>query len=519
MILHFRSLAKVYYFHVLPLDTRIISTLIPKYCFGYFSTSSTSAVEGASNASSDQAKKSVDFRRNQDADVVIAKVLAAKGENEVLQSLLHDSRCNKIQITLSLVNRLLHRFQDDWKSALGVFRWVKTFSDYKPLPELYDKLVDILGKMKQMEKMQALLEEMREDNLVSLNTIAKVMRRFCGAGDWKEAVKTFDELENFGLEKNTESMNILLDTLCKEQKLDSAREIFLELQSHIPPNAYTFNIFIHGWCKIKRVEEAHWTIQEMKGHGFRPCVISYSTIIQFYCSQSKFWRAFEMLDEMAAQGCPPNVVTYTTIMHSLTKSGDFKEALKISERMKLVGCKPDTLFYNALIHTLGRAGMVEEAIYVFRKEMPENNINPNTSTYNSMIAMFCHHRQEQRALEYLKNLENSPYCKPDVQSFYPLLKLYFQAKKIDKCMANLLDDVVNKHHLCLDLATFTLLIHGLCRADKCEWAYELFRSMISQSIEPRYLTCSLLLHEIRQKNMFDAAEVVEDFMKKMKKSS
>ncbi|PQM40325.1 pentatricopeptide repeat-containing protein [Prunus yedoensis var. nudiflora] len=195
-------------------------------------------------------------------------------------------------------------FKNDWKSALGVFRWAESRSDYKLTPDAYDMIVDILGKMRQMDKIMGLLEKMRQDNLVTLNTVGKVMRRFAGAGKWEDAVRMFDELGSFGLEKNTESMNLLLDTLCKENKVEQAREIFLELKSHISPNAHTFNIFIHGWCKIKRVEEAHWTIQEMKGHGCRPCVISYSTIILFYCHQYNFVKVYELFDEMEAQGCP-----------------------------------------------------------------------------------------------------------------------------------------------------------------------------------------------------------------------
>lgn len=514
MVLCGRILFKVTNCLLLPLESRSVSTFVSRNYFRLFSTSYYSSVESCS-VSGD---KCADSLRNHDINVVIAKVLAANSESEVFQSLVDEFGCNRIEVTHSLVARLLHRFQDDWKSALGVFRWVETYSGYKPLPELYDKLVDILGKMKEMEKMKALVEQMREDHLVSLNTISKMMRRFSGAGGWKEAVKTFDELENFGLEKNTESMNLLLDTLCKERKVEQARAVFLELKSHIPPDVKTYNIFIHGWCKIRRVEEAQWTIQEMKGQGFRPCVISYSAIIQFYCSENNFHKVYELLDEMQAQGCSPNIVTLTTIMHSLTKAGDIKEALQIVERMKLVGCKPDTQFYNALIHTLGRAGQIEEAQNVFMQEMPRNNIHPNTSTYNSMIAMFCHHRHEPRALQYLMKLENSPYCKPDVQSFYPLLKLYFHDGKTDKCLISLLDDMVKKHHLCLDLATFTLLIHGLCRANKCEWAYQLFQKMIGQNLKPRYVTCSLLLQEIKQKNMNDAAEMIENVMKRMKSS-
>lgn len=140
----------------------------------------------------------VDWARKSDLDAVIAKVLAAETGNDVVRSLVNDSKCNTIKVNDDLVNKLLHRFQDDWKSALGVCRWVEMLSVYKPKPEMYDKLVDILGKSKQMDYMRILVEGMCENRLVSLNTISKVMRRFAGAGDWKGAAKTFDELENFG---------------------------------------------------------------------------------------------------------------------------------------------------------------------------------------------------------------------------------------------------------------------------------------------------------------------------------
>ncbi|XP_031270356.1 pentatricopeptide repeat-containing protein At3g04130, mitochondrial isoform X1 [Pistacia vera] len=462
-----------------------------------------------------QQEQYVDSTRQPDLDVIISKVRLGSTEDEVFQSLKQDYVCNSMQLSHRLVDKLLRRFKDDWKSALGVFRWAGSFPGYEHTPEIYDSMVDILGKAKRMDQMRALLVEMNESRFITINTVAKVMRRFTGAGQWEDAVKTFDQLGTFGLEKNTETMNMLLDTLCKESKVEQARAIFLELKSHISPNAHTFNIFIHGWCKVNRVDEAHWTIQEMKGHGCRPCVISYSTIIQSYCHQYNFSKVYELLDEMQAQGCPPNVVTYTTVMCSLTKSQEYEEAIQIVDRMKMVGCKPDTLFYNCLIHTLGQAGRVQDAVHVFQVEMPKNGATPNTSTYNTMIAMLCHHAQVENAFHLLQEMENVEYCKPDTQTFFPLLKSCFKTGKTDIFLSQLLDDMVNKHHLSIDVSTYTLLIHGLCRANKCEQAYHLFEEMIGQEITPKYLTCRLLLDEVKLKNMYDAAEKIEDVMKKL----
>lgn len=439
-------------------------------------------------------------------------------ENGVLQSLLRNQLCCRIQPSSRLVDKLLQRFEDDWKSALGVFQWAGSQSGYTHTTEAYDRMMDILGKMKQFEKMYSLVEEMRGADLITLNTVAKVMRRLAGAGRYEDVVKTFDDLGNFGLEKGVDSMNLLLDTLCKERRVERAREIFLELKANIPPNAHTFNIFVHGWCKAGRVDEANWTILEMKGCGIRPCVITYSTILQAYCNKFNFRKVNELLDEMKAQGCPPNVVTYTTLMHSLAKSQQYEEALQIFERMKTDGCKLDTLVYNSLIHILGKANQLNKAIHIFEVEMRLNGIIPSVSTYNTMIAVFCHYSLEQSALNVLREMENSVTCKPDLLTYNPLLKLYFKMGKTDDILHKLLHDMIHKHHLSLGLGTYTLLIHGLCRAGKCEWAYHLFEEMTSLDITPRYRTCRVLLEELEDKNMYDFVERIKTYVKQLKDS-
>jgi pentatricopeptide repeat protein len=85
-------------------------------------------------------------------------------------------------------SKLLHRLKDDWKVCVGCVQMGESRSGYEHTQEAYDMLVDRLGKMKQMGKMKAVLEEMGQCQLVGLSTVAKVMRRFAGAGQCEEAV-------------------------------------------------------------------------------------------------------------------------------------------------------------------------------------------------------------------------------------------------------------------------------------------------------------------------------------------
>ena len=432
---------------------------------------------------------------------------------DVIERLELDKSCSKIQISSSLVESLLSGFRDDWKSALGFFRWACSCSTYKHTSTSYTRMVDLLGKMKQFGRMLELVNEMHMEGFLTLDTLAKVMRRFTGASKKEQAIKIFDELELYGITKNTEAMNILLDTLSKERYVETAREIFLELKPVIPPNAYTFNIFIHGWCKINRMDEAEWTVLEMKGYGFQPSVITYSTMIEAYCKKTTIDRAYELLDMMIAEGCTPNVVTYTVIMHLLAKSHRYDAALNVVDRMNVTGCKPDRIFFNSLIYVLGKAGRLTEAIRVFERDMDQNGVTPDLTTYNTVISIFCHHSLVEEALKILEKMENAS-CIPDLLSFTPLLKLCIKRGEIEDMLSFLINEMVNKHQLSLDLATFSLLIHGLCKNGRLDWAFLLFEEMVNQEIVPRNQTWKLLLKEAEEKSMSSTVEKIKDLVKK-----
>ncbi|WOL03497.1 hypothetical protein Cni_G12217 [Canna indica] len=383
---------------------------------------------------------------------------------------------------------------------------------YKHTEFAHDRMVDLLGKMRQIDRMWELVEKMNQEGFLTLKTIAKVMRRLAGARRWKDVIEFFDNLEYMGCVKNTEVMNLLLDTLCKEKRVEVARETFLVLKNHIAPNAYTFNIFVHGWCSIQRIDEALWTIQEMRGLGFRPTVITYSIIIKAYCNQLNLAKAYEILDRMVAEGCIPNIITYTTLMNLHAKSRQLDEALSIVDKVKSAGCKPDTLFYNSLINILGRTGQLSEALHIYEVEMKMNGVHRNTSTYNTMISILCYHKQWQNALNVLEEMKKS-LCMPDLQTYRPLLKLFFSEEELDVQIHSLLNDIVIKRHLSFDLDTYTTLIHGLCRVGNIGCATTLFDEMIDREIQPRRRTCNMLMQEVEQRNMYHYVEKIWNFTK------
>ncbi|PKA58269.1 Pentatricopeptide repeat-containing protein [Apostasia shenzhenica] len=413
--------------------------------------------------------------------------------------------CNcSMKISKDLIDQILTRFSNDWIPSLGFFRWVEFHVGCKNSPETYDMMVDILGKSKQFDIMWQLIEEMAHlSGLISLSTMTKVIRRLAGAARWKEAIAAFHEMENFGIKKNTESMNVLLDSLCKEKSTMRATVAFLNLRKEIPPNASSFNILIHGLCKAGKLEEAWQTMEEMKEYGFKPCVITYTSLIEAHCFGRDFQMVESILREMQTEKCVPNVITYTIIMHSLGKANETQAAFWVLERMKRDGCMPDASFYNSLIYILGREGRLREAYNVY-EDMCKAGIFPNAATFNTLISACCSHSQEKNALKLLVEMEEKSSCKPEIKTYAPLLKLSCRRKWM-RVLLFLLGHMFRRD-ISIDLGTYTLLVHGFCRNGKVKHACIYYEEMIWKGFVPKQHTNYLLLEALERKNM-DAAKL------------
>ncbi|XP_008804966.1 pentatricopeptide repeat-containing protein At3g22670, mitochondrial [Phoenix dactylifera] len=414
-----------------------------------------------------------------------------------------------VKISEGFVNKILRRFNNDWVPAFGFFMWAGAQIGYKHSSDSYDVMVDILGKSKQFDVMWGLIDEMVQlGGLVSLTTMTKVMRRLAGACRWNEAIKMFHDIEKFGVKKDTLAMNILLDALCKERSIKHAIHAFLELRNEIPPNASSFNVIIHGWCKARKLEEAWQTMEEMRKFGFNPCVVTYTSLIEAYCMEKNFRMVDAILDEMHAHGCTPNVVTYTIIMHALGKAKETHEALKVCDKMRRDGCTPDTSFYNSLIYIVGRAGRLRDANDIY-EEMCKNGISPNVNTYNTLISAACDHSQEESALKLLLKMEESS-CKPNIKTYIPLLKLCCK-KKWTKLLLYLLAYMCKKD-VSLDLSTYTLLVHGLCQNGKLDQACLFFEEMVSKGFIPKENTYNIIIKALERGNMERVKAKVQQLM-------
>ncbi|MCI34124.1 pentatricopeptide repeat-containing protein, partial [Trifolium medium] len=89
----------------------------------------------------------------------ISNVLKERHSSHELVAQALDSR--GFRVSNSLVMQILKRFSNDWVPAFGFFIWAKTQTPYVHSPEVYNLMVDILGKSKEFDLMWDLVKEMK----------------------------------------------------------------------------------------------------------------------------------------------------------------------------------------------------------------------------------------------------------------------------------------------------------------------------------------------------------------------
>ena len=74
------------------------------------------------------------------------------------------------------------------------------------------------------------------------------------------------------------------------------------------PNVMTINIMIDRLCKNQRLDDAYNLFESLREWGCKPDVVTYSSAIDGLGRQHKFDEAYRLFKRMLDEGHAPNVV-------------------------------------------------------------------------------------------------------------------------------------------------------------------------------------------------------------------
>jgi len=99
-------------------------------------------------------------------------------------------------------------------------------------------------------------------------------------------------------------------------------------QNNCPPNVFTYNALISGFCRVERWEEAKWSLSRMKEGGLPPNKDIYTSLISCCCKLSLYSEAASHMNSMVECGYIPHLESYRFLRNFEKAKSVFRESLE-----------------------------------------------------------------------------------------------------------------------------------------------------------------------------------------------
>lgn len=415
-------------------------------------------------------------------------------------------------VSSDLVEEVLARVRNDWKSAYTVFLWAGSQQGYKHNLRVYHTMIAILGKLKQFNLAWGLIREMKDKGMVTHQTLLIMMRRYSAAGDVGRAVRTFHGLEKFKLKVDINAFQGLLGALCRYNNVEDAEKLLYLNKNVFDYETKSFNIVLNGWCNlIISVVEAKRFWKVMMNNSITPDAFSYSSMICCFSKAGNLHDVLKFFDDMKNRGCAPDLKVYNSVVYALAKGKCVKEAYNLLNVMTEKGFTPNAVTYNSLIKPLCKALRVKDADKVF-SEMLQKGHAPSIRTFHAFFNVL---RDSKEILKLLERMIESK-CNPTIETFIMLIRKFCRWRQYENVF-KLWNDM-EKHRLNPDRSAYTVLIHGLFLNSKVEEAYRYYEEMKAKGFSPEPKTDEIFKVWIAGKESA-ASQLSKLKMKEVQKSS
>ncbi|KAF7822685.1 putative pentatricopeptide repeat-containing protein [Senna tora] len=390
---------------------------------------------------------------------------------------------------------VLRRHRSDWRPAYVFFNWVSKAglrgSGYSPSSDVYNEILNILGKTQRFEELNKVFDEMsKRKGLVNEGTFGTLINRYAAAHKVDEAIDVFYKRKEFGLELDLSAFQTLLMWLCRYKHVEDAETLFRSKVNEFPPDIKAWNIILNGWCVLGNVYEAKRFWKDIVASKCKPDLFTYGIFIKALTKKGKLGTALKLFRGMWDEGMvKPDVVICNCIIDALCFKKRIPEAMEIFHDMKKQGCLPlpNVVTYNCLIKYLckiGRLELVEELLN--EMEQKKGSCLPNAVTFSYLLKRLKEPKEVPRLLERMER--NG--CSMDDDMYNLVLRLYMQWDFEDGIRKTW--EEMERHGWGPDQRSYTIMIHGLYEKGRTKDALRYFREMTLKGMVPESITEKLM---------------------------
>ncbi|TFY83258.1 hypothetical protein EWM64_g753 [Hericium alpestre] len=375
-----------------------------------------------------------------------------------------------------------------------------------PSPDVISRLIESLGRMKEMEKVftvyegaQAVLASLEYDKAVQTAGWAEVENAMvialAHAGDGVCADIHRVRLLESGANLTADAYGGLIQCI-KETTDDTARAMFYFEESQmrgVKPNIYLYNTAISKLAKARKADFAIDLFHRMQAEGIRPSSVTYGAVIAACCRVGDSQSAETLFEEMASQpNFKPRVPPYNTMMQFYVQTKPNRpRVLHYYSAMRRAGIKPTAHTYKLLIDAHGCIEPVDfNAVESTFAELVKNrNIPVQGSHWAAMINAYgCVAKNLEKAAAVFESIFSHPstvtathsHPLPDAVTYEAMINVLVTLRRTDLIPQYI--ERLQKSGVHMTAYIANLLIRGYAAAGDIEKARDVFEGLVDPPV-------------------------------------
>ncbi|KAK2425199.1 pentatricopeptide repeat-containing protein, mitochondrial [Trifolium repens] len=417
-----------------------------------------------------------------------------KGKAAIEQAL--SSVC--IDVNVDVIGRVLNNGNLGGEAMVMFFNWAFKQPMVDKDVGTYHVIVKALGRRKFFIFMMQVLNEMKLNGIkADLFMLSIVINSFVNAGHVSKAIQVFGNLDDLGLNRDTEALNVLLSCLCRRQHVGAAASVFNSMKGKVTFNVATYNVVVGGWSKLGKVDEIERVMKEMEVEGFSPDFNTFAFFLEGLGRAGRMDEAVEVFGSMKEK----NTATYNAMIFNFISIGDFDGCMKYYNGMLSDNCEPNIDTYTRMITAFLRTRKVADALLMF-DEMLRQGVVPPTGTITSFIKQLCSYGPPYAAMMIYKKTRKLE-CKISIEAYKILL---MRLSKFGKCgtLLSVWQDMQECGYSS-DVEVYEYIISGLYNIGQLENAVLVMEEALRKGFCPSRLVCSKLSNKLLASNLTERA--------------
>ncbi|XP_059308624.1 putative pentatricopeptide repeat-containing protein At1g26500 [Lycium ferocissimum] len=428
------------------------------------------------------------------------------------QKLHNNLKKTSFDLTHEFFLQVCNKFHYSWRPIYKFYQFTKTQPQFTHTPTTFNKMLDVIGKSRNIDLFWEVLQETGKYQLVTPKTYIVGVKTLALARELKKCVEVFHLMNGFGYVYSVDVLNKVVEVLCRSKLVEEAEHVVVKLKDWIKPNGVTYKWLIYGFCDVGDMIEGSKIWNLMVDEGFEPDIASVEIMMETLFKNNKYVEALKIFQSVRVNRMSElGVETYRLVINWLCKKGKLGGSYVVFEEMQNRGIKPDNFILGSIMYGLMSRGRVMEAYRVV-----EGIEKPEISVYHGMIKGLLKLKRASEATRVFREMINRG-CEPIMHTYVMLLQGHL-GKRGRKGS----DPLVNFD---------TIFVGGLVKAGKTLEANKYAERLLYRNVEVPRFDYNKFLHyysneegvvmfdvmskKLREVGHFDLADIFARYGEKM----